>query len=292
MKIAVLMGGISSEREISLKTGGAILNSLLRMGYDAFELRLNEENMLGKLQTTDFDLAFIALHGEFGEDGRIQAVLDILKKEYTGSKYLASAIAMDKEITKKILEAEGILVPKTYEKLNKIKEYPVIVKPALEGSSVGLYVCKNEREVKEALKKIKNKKILIEEYIKGEELTVGVLNEKGLGVVKIIPKSGIYDYESKYTKGKTVFEVPAKIEDTIYKKALSISEEVYKILNLDGAIRVDYILKNGRLYFLEVNTIPGMTETSLLPKIAFLEGYTFDNLVEKIMEKVAKKKKK
>ncbi len=292
MKIAVLMGGISSEREISLKTGKAILNSLLRIGYDAFELRLNEGDMLEKLQTTDFDLAFIALHGEFGEDGRVQAVLDILKKPYTGSEYLPSAIAMDKDITKKILEAEGILVPKTYERIEEIEEYPVIVKPALEGSSVGLYVCENENEVKKALKEIENKKILIEEYIKGEELTVGVLNRKALGVVKIIPKSGIYDYESKYTKGKTEFEVPAKIKNEIYKKALLVSENVYKILNLSGAIRADYMLKNNELYFLEVNTIPGMTETSLLPKIAFLKGYTFDDLVEKIVEKFAKKLKK
>ncbi len=288
MKIAVLMGGVSSEREISIKTGKAILKALKKENYDAFPLELNKDNMITALQKEEFDLAFIALHGEFGEDGRIQAVLDILEKKYTGSGFIASAVAIDKDICKRILYSENISMPKTYENLDAIDKYPVIIKPAKEGSSIGLYVCKDKTEVIEAVETLDGQKILIEEFIKGEELTVGVLDGEALGVLKIKPKSGLYDYKSKYTKGQTEFEVPAKIHEKTYEEAMRISEKIYRILNLKGGIRVDMMLKRDRLYFLEVNTVPGMTDTSLLPRLAALRGYSFEGFVKKIVEKFAK----
>ncbi|BDU49601.1 D-alanine--D-alanine ligase family protein [Haliovirga abyssi] len=288
MRIAVLMGGISAEREISLKTGRAVLKKLLELGYDAFEVNLTKENIVSELTRDDYDIAFIALHGEFGEDGRVQAFLDIVGKKYTGSGFIASAISIDKEITKKIIKNIGICIPKSYMNIEEVKKFPVIVKPAFEGSSIGLHICKNRDELEKAVNNLKSKKILIEEFIEGEELTIGVLNREGLGVVKIKPKSGVYDYKSKYTKGETEFEVPAKIKKEIYDKAVLYSEIIYKELELKGAIRVDMILSEDKLYFLEVNTIPGMTETSLLPKLANLKGYSFGDLLKKIIEPIAK----
>lgn len=289
MKIAVVMGGISSEREISIQTGRAVLSALLELGYDAYELILNDGKIIELLMEEEYDLAYIALHGEFGEDGRIQAVLDILKKPYIGSGHTASAIAMDKVFSKKLLMADNVVMPKEYERVEDVDSFPVVVKPSLEGSSFGLYICKNREELNFAGKKLAGRKLVIEEFIDGEELTVGVLNGESLGVVKIIPKSGVYDFESKYIKGQTDFEIPAKIDKELYDRAMKRSEKIYKLMDLAGAVRVDFILRNRKLYFLEVNTIPGMTETSLLPKCASLKGYSFKSLVAAIVEKKLQK---
>ena len=288
MKIAVLMGGISSEKEVSLRTGAAITAALQRKGYDAFSLVLDKDNFVTALTNTEFDLAYVALHGEFGEDGRVQAFLDILGKKYTGSGYVESGISMNKTLTKKILDSYGVLSPKTYEKVEDIEKYPVVIKPTTEGSSVGLYICQNEAEARNAVEALEGKEILIEDFIKGEELTVGVLNGEALGVLRIKPISGVYDYESKYTKGKTEYEFPAQIPSKSYDEAMEVSAKVHKILNLKGATRSDFILRGDELFFLEVNTSPGMTETSLLPKIASLKSMDFDTLVEKILSFVEK----
>lgn len=288
MKIAVLMGGISSEKEVSLRTGAAITAALQRKGYDAFSLVLDKDNFVTALTNTEFDLAYVALHGEFGEDGRVQAFLDILGKKYTGSGYVESGISMNKTLTKKILDSYGVLSPKTYEKVEDIEKYPVVIKPTTEGSSVGLYICQNEADVRNAVEALVGKEILIEDFIKGEELTVGVLNGEALGVLRIKPISGVYDYESKYTKGMTEYEFPAQISEASYDEAMKISAKVHKELNLKGATRSDFILRGEELFFLEVNTSPGMTETSLLPKIATLKNIDFDTLVEKIVCSVEK----
>ena len=288
MKIAVLMGGISSEKEVSLRTGAAITAALQRKGYDAFSLVLDKDNFVTALTNTEFDLAYVALHGEFGEDGRVQAFLDILGKKYTGSGYVESGISMNKTLTKKILDSYGVLSPKTYEKVEDIEKYPVVIKPTTEGSSVGLYICQNEADVRNAVEALEGKEILIEDFIKGEELTVGVLNGEALGVLRIKPISGVYDYESKYTKGMTEYEFPAQISEASYDEAMKISAKVHKELNLKGATRSDFILRGDELFFLEVNTSPGMTETSLLPKIATLKNIDFDTLVEKIVCSVEK----
>ncbi len=288
MKIAVLMGGISSEKEVSLRTGAAITAALQRKGYDAFSLVLDKDNFVTALTNTEFDLAYVALHGEFGEDGRVQAFLDILGKKYTGSGYVESGISMNKTLTKKILDSYGVLSPKTYEKVEDIEKYPVVIKPTTEGSSVGLYICQNEADARNAVEALVGKEILIEDFIKGDELTVGVLNGEALGVLRIKPISGVYDYESKYTKGMTEYEFPAQISEASYDEAMKISAKVHKELNLKGATRSDFILRGEELFFLEVNTSPGMTETSLLPKIATLKNIDFDTLVEKIVCSVEK----
>ncbi|MGL5965276.1 MAG: D-alanine--D-alanine ligase [Fusobacteriaceae bacterium] len=283
MKIAVFMGGISSEREISLKSGTAILKSLLRQGYDAFPIDLTQENFIKIIMETDYDLAYLALHGEFGEDGRVQAVFDIMGKPYTGSGVTASAIAMDKIFTKIIAKNAGIRVAETYNDIEQVDRFPVIVKPAREGSSVGLYLCKDKKELKESLKKIHGK-VIIEEYIKGEELTSGVIEKESLGVLRIIPSHEIYDYESKYLPGGSTHEFPAKINKKAYDEATDFALKIHDVLGLEGISRSDFILKDGLCYFLEVNTCPGMTETSLIPELGTIKGYTFDKITKKMVE--------
>jgi D-alanine-D-alanine ligase len=285
MKIAVLMGGISAEREISLMSGEAILKGLLNLGYEAFKIDLMEGNYVSALVENEFDLAYIALHGEFGEDGRVQSLLDILGKKYTGSKATPSAVAMDKAITKIIVASYGVKVPKTYENINEIERYPVVIKPSKEGSSVGLYICENKEDAKKALKNLEGTEVVIEDFIEGEELTAGIINGEKLGVVKIIPNSGRYDFESKYTPGSTSYEVPARIEKKYYDEAMDIALKVHEVLGLDGATRSDFILGKDGLYFLEVNTSPGMTQTSLLPKLGKLQGYSFEDILKKVVEK-------
>ena len=283
MKIAVFMGGTSSEKEISLKSGEAVLESLQRQGYDAYGVVLDETNQVTAFLDNDYDLAYLVLHGGNGENGKIQAVLDILGKKYTGSGVLASALTMDKNKTKQIAENIGIRVPKSYRDLDSIERFPVIIKPVDEGSSKGLFLCNNKEEAGEALKKLR--KPIIEDYIVGEELTVGVLNGKALGVLKIIPQADVlYDYDSKYAKGGSIHEFPAKIEDKSYKEAMKIAEKIHKEFEMKGISRSDFILSEGKLYFLEVNSSPGMTKTSLIPDLATLQGYTFDDVVRLTVE--------
>jgi len=283
MKIAVFMGGTSSEKEISLRSGEAVLESLQRQGYDAYGVVLDESNQVTAFLENDYDLAYLVLHGGNGENGKIQAVLDILGKKYTGSGVLASALTMDKNKTKQIAENIGIRVPKSYRDLDSIERFPVIIKPVDEGSSKGLFLCNNKEEAGEALKKLR--KPIIEDYIVGEELTVGVLNGKALGVLKIIPQADVlYDYDSKYAKGGSIHEFPAKIEDKSYKEAMKIAEKIHKEFKMKGISRSDFILSEGKLYFLEVNSSPGMTKTSLIPDLATLQGYTFDDVVRLTVE--------
>lgn len=287
MKIAVFMGGISSEKEVSVRTGTAILNSLIRQGYDAYGVTLDKNNLLTAFIENEYDLAYLALHGEYGEDGRIQGLLDILGKKYTGCGMISSAVSMDKDLTKKIAQAVGVRTPKSYtrENLENIDKFPVVVKPSTEGSTVGLYICHNKEELLNAVEKSGDKDLVIEEFIKGEELTVGVLEGEPLGVLKITPKIGLYDYKSKYTAGMTEYEYPAKISEKSYQEAMECATIIHNSLKMKGVSRSDFILKDGELYFLEVNSCPGMTETSLVPKLATLKGYTFDDITRKIVEK-------
>ena len=287
MRIAVFMGGISSEKEVSVRTGTAILNSLIRQGYDAYGVILDKDNLLTAFIENEYDLAYLALHGEYGEDGRIQGLLDILGKKYTGCSMISSAVSMDKDLTKKIAQAVGVRTPKSYtkENLEDVDKFPIVVKPSTEGSTVGLYICHNKEELLDAVEKSGDKDLVIEEFIKGEELTVGVLEGEPLGVLKITPKIGLYDYKSKYTAGMTEYEYPAKISEKSYQEAMEYATIIHNSLKMKGVSRSDFILKNGELYFLEVNSCPGMTETSLVPKLATLKGYTFDDITRKIVEK-------
>lgn len=279
MKIAVFMGGISSEREVSLRSGAAILESLQAQGYDAYGVDITEENLVTAFTDNEYDLAYIALHGGYGENGTFQGLLDMLGKSYTGSGAMESAVTMDKVYTKAIAKSVGIKTPRTYTCTEEIEGFPVVVKPSRDGSSVGIYFCNSEAEVEEAVKALEGKKPLIEEMIQGEELTVGVLNGEGLGVLRIIPKNKFYDYESKYATGGSIHEYPAKIDKKAYDKALENAVKIHNIIGLKGISRSDFMLKDGEVYFLEVNTCPGMTKTSLIPDLGTLKGYTFDDLV-------------
>ncbi len=283
--VAVLMGGISNEREISIKTGTAIYNALKRKGYNVKKIDINEKNL--KIFTDiNFDVAFIALHGKYGEDGIVQAILEFANIPYTGSGFTASAIAMDKIISKRLFKDINVPTAKFWslEQIDKI-EFPVVLKPVDEGSTVGVFIIENKEELENYLfeaKKITNN-LFFEEYLKGREVTVGVINGKALPVIEIKPKKGFYDYESKYNKGMTEYIVPAEISDELNKKLKKYSEDIFTTFNLKGAVRVDYIIKDNECYALEVNTIPGMTETSLLPKAAKVAGLEFDELVEQIL---------
>ncbi|WP_300360719.1 D-alanine--D-alanine ligase [Fusobacterium sp.] len=287
MKIAVFMGGISSEREISLKTGKAILESLIRQGYDAYGVTLTKENLLSAFIENEYDLAYLALHGIYGEDGRIQGLLDVLGKKYTGSSMTASAVSMDKNLTKYIAQSIGVLTPKSYTKdeIKNITTFPIVVKPAVEGSSIGLYICNSLEEIEEAIKNSGDKEVTIEDFIQGDELTVGVIEGESLGVIRIKPKNGLYDFTSKYTKGMSEYEFPAKISEKAYNIAMKNAALIHEKLGMSGISRSDFILRGEEVFFLEVNSCPGMTETSLVPKVATLKGYSFDDLTRKMVEK-------
>lgn len=284
MRIAVFMGGISSEREVSLRSGAAILESLKKQGYDAYGVDITKDNLVTAFTDNDYDLAYIALHGGYGENGTFQGLLDMLGKPYTGSGAMESAVTMDKAYTKAIANEVGIKTAKTYYSVEEITEYPVVIKPTRDGSSVGVYFCNNKGEAIVALEKLKNQKPIIEEMIKGEELTVGVLNGEALGVVKILPKNGYYDYESKYAAGGSIHEFPAKIDKKAYEKAMENALKIHNVVGLKGISRSDFILKDNEVYFLEVNTCPGMTKTSLIPDLGTLKGYTFDDLVKIVVD--------
>jgi len=271
--------GLSSAISVEIISG----EDLKKQGYDAYGVVLDEKNQVSAFVDNDYDLAYLVLHGGNGENGKIQAVLDILGKKYTGSGVLASAITMDKNKTKQIAQSVGIKTPKSYRTVEEIERFPVIIKPVDEGSSKGLFLCNNKEEAQEAVKKLA--KPIIEDYIVGEELTVGVLNGEALGVLKIIPQADVlYDYDSKYAKGGSIHEFPAKIENKSYKEAMKIAEKIHSEFGMKGISRSDFILSEGKLYFLEVNSSPGMTKTSLIPDLATLKGYTFDDVVRITVE--------
>jgi len=284
-KIAVLMGGISSEREISIKTGEAIYNALIKKGYDAIKIDV-DKNFLKNLYNYKFDIAFIALHGKYGEDGIMQGILEFAKIPYTGTSVMGSAVSMNKIITKRIFQALGILTPKFWLEKGDEIEFPVVVKPVAEGSTLGISIVNQEKDLSKAIDEAKkfSDKIFFEEYIKGQEITVSVLCGRALPVIEIRPKKGFYDYESKYNKGMTEYIIPAQIDKEVEDRVKYESELIFKELNCRGAIRVDFIVKDNNAYALEVNTIPGMTPTSLLPKAANYIGLSFEDVVEEILK--------
>ncbi|MGC8852871.1 MAG: D-alanine--D-alanine ligase family protein [Hydrogenobacter sp.] len=283
----VLMGGKSQEREISLKTGDAILKALRELGHEAIPLDL-DENLCQKLLELKPDKVFIALHGTYGEDGRVQGLLDILGIPYTGSGVLGSCLAMDKEITKKILAFHGIPVPKGVcvrrgESINWDK-FPAIVKPADQGSSVGLHLVKGREELEMAVRKVLDisQKALIEEYIEGRDITVGILKDQVLPPLEVRPKRNIYDYESKYTKGMSDYVFLE--DDDLIKKLQDIALKVHKYLELKDISRIDFrVSKDGTPYVLEANTIPGMTELSLFPMMCMKMGIDFKSMVQMLI---------
>ncbi len=299
LAVGVIAGGISPEREVSLLTGKGIHEALLKLGYmsEFIDFDVNSIEALKKL-----DVAFIALHGKFGEDGTLQGLLELLKIPYTGSGVLSSAIAMDKVYTKKIFELEGIPAPPAvylelkdrknpgskFSEIHKKISYPVIVKPSRGGSTIGVTVLEDESNIKTAVELAfeYDSSVIIEKYIRGRLLTVSIIGTEPvcLPIIEIRPKSGFYDYQSKYTPGLTEYIVPAPISPELSADISDIALQCHKSLGCTGISRVDLILgEDEKFYFLEVNSIPGMTATSLVPKAAAAAGINFDLLVEIVL---------
>ncbi len=293
-KIAVLMGGWSAEREISLMTGKAVLQALKEEEYKVIGIDL-AKNIVEKLKKHRIDFVFLALHGPIGEDGRIQGLLEILGIPYTGSGPLASALAMNKIYAKQIFSQAGIPTPPwivvdrlqvTGYRLQGLK-LPVVVKPVAQGSAIGVSIVKKKEGLSSAIKKAKklDKEVLIEEYIPGKEITVGILGEKTLPIIEIIPKTNFYDYQAKYAPGGSEHLIPARLEKRVAERTARIALEAHQALGCRAYSRVDLRVDGkGQSWVLEINTIPGMTKMSLLPDAARAMGISFNQLVLKIIE--------
>lgn len=297
-KIAVLSGGLSSEAEVSRRSGKGCFEALQRLGYKNAELVEVDENIAQILKDGKYDYAYNALHGKYGEDGCIQGILEILQIPYTGCGVMSSSVCMNKEYTKRILSTcpeipliKSVFVQKGDDIKEKTKDlqYPLITKPVCEGSSFGMTKVNTPDELEKAyLDAVKyNDDVLIEEYLVGTAATVGVLEgQNGLFATEILemrPKHEWYDYECKYTKGMTEFVLPAQISDDLTKKVKEIAIKAFKIAGCKGVSRVDFHIVNGIPYVLEINTSPGMTETSDLPAQANAMGINYDNLVQIIL---------
>ena len=287
-KIAVLMGGISSERDISISSGKAISLGLNQSGYNVTEIILDSNKISYDLKK--FDLVFLALHGIFGEDGQVQMLLDKIGVPYTGSSEKSCKISFDKILTRKYLFNKNVNIPKGSviynESIPKIS-FPLIIKPATEGSSVGCHLVKNKSDWLKAYKSTLSisKKILVEEYIPGREITVGIVGSTALPIIEVIPDDDWYDFHSKYNSKNTKYIVPAKLDHTTAKTLQSIALNVFNILGASGFARIDFRLNNNNIpYVLELNSIPGFTEKSLLPKAAEAAGISFPELCKIIVE--------
>jgi D-alanine-D-alanine ligase len=292
-KIGVLMGGLSPEREVSLTSGKAIFDAIQSKGLNA-EMIDVDHNIGATLAKRKIDLACIALHGTWGEDGTIQGVLEYLKIPYTGSGVLGSAIAYNKVVSKEIFMERGIPTAPyqviTAEDRGQVKrtlDLPVVVKPADQGSSIGVSIVQTESQWETALDEAfeVSEEILIEQYIEGKLLAVGMNGPLPMPIVEIVPKSGFYDYEAKYTEGKTDYVCPAQLSSKESQLCRDASVRVFKALKGRGFPRVDLILAQGTPYALEMNTVPGMTPTSLLPMAARQAGLEFDDLVIEILKR-------
>ena len=292
--IGVLAGGPSNERGISLKSGCAVYDALIREGLDALFLDVRDD-ICAIIEANKIDVAFIALHGRFGEDGTVQKILEEAGIPYTGSGVEASRLALDKVASKEIFVKRRIPVPRSvvFEKNRYNLDdgmklgFPVVVKPQYEGSSIGLSVVRDPGSLIEALAKAfrYGQKAILEEYIDGRELTVSIVGEKPLPVIEIVPKNKIYDYAAKYSDPDTKYLVPAPVEKASYKKAQALGLAAHRALGCRALSRVDMMM-NGRgdIFVLEVNTIPGMTERSLLPKAASVDGLSFSKLCVELIE--------
>ncbi|MGZ9189888.1 MAG: D-alanine--D-alanine ligase family protein [Nitrospira sp.] len=302
-KIGVLMGGQSSEREVSLKTGEAVYRSLVRSGYDAVAIDVGPA-LTQTMQEQLVEIAFLALHGPGGEDGAIQGFLETLGIPYTGSGVRASAIGMHKVATKTQLAAVGIPVPKgtvvlrgTAPSLARTLRtskltLPVVVKPASQGSTIGVTIVRQPSQWKEALRLAHqyDEEAMVEAFIPGHEVTVSLLSGAdeavtGLPAVEIVAPDGFYDFSAKYEKGRTQYLCPAPLSASVTRQIRQLAIKTYQVLGCNGAARVDFrITPKGKPYVLEINTVPGMTETSLLPMAAGKAGISYDALTERILQ--------
>ena len=301
-KILILSGGISKERLISLDTGLQVAKELKKNGY---EVKISEpdKNLVKNINIFKPSIIFNALHGQFGEDGYIQTILETFKIPYTHSGVIASSIAMDKEISKKIFIKNKIKTPRfiTYsydittsdlkKKIKKKFKFPVVVKPLNEGSSVNVYIC-NEKSIHKIINSIKNyKKVIIEQFIGGREIQVAIMGNKKLGAIELKPKRKFYDYQAKYnSKAKTQHIIPVDLPKNKLKQVMSMAFKAHKLIGCRGVTRSDFKFYNGKFYLLEINTQPGMTKLSLVPEIAAHKNISFIELIEWILKDAAKKK--
>ena len=301
-KILILSGGISKERLISLDTGNQVAKELRKNGY---KIKISEPdvNLSSNIKKFKPDVIFNALHGQYGEDGYIQSVLEKFKIPYTHSSVLASSIAMDKEISKKIFVKNKIITPKFFiynfdykssELIKKIKsklKFPVVVKPLNEGSSVNVFICSKSNLINKVNLLKDYKKIMIEEFIGGREIQVAIMGSKKLGAIELKPKRAFYDYQAKYnTNAKTQHIIPVNLSKKNLDKVMNIALKAHKIIGCSGVTRSDFKYNKGKFYLLEINTQPGMTKLSLVPEIASYKGINFLKLIEWILKDASKKK--
>ena len=299
-KVAILLGGESSEREVSLESGKKVAEHLPSGKYDVikFDPRDQLQELIDKIKNKEIDVVFPVLHGKYGEDGTIQGLLELLHIPYVGCNVLTSALCMDKIKTKQVISSYGIATPKyetfdSHEDVNfdKIK-LPAVVKPSDAGSSVGVTIPETKDELIDSVKQAfkESKKILIEEFIAGDEFTVGVVGPNNkpdiLPVTQIEANKGkFYDYKSKYEAGGSTHTCPAKIDKELAETMQGVAKLVYEIMGCEGMSRVDFMVdKAGKHYFIEVNTIPGMTDTSLLPEAAKAAGISFPKLLDNLVQ--------
>ncbi len=293
-RVGVLMGGLSAERNVSLKSGNAVHHALLDLGYDAVAIDVGRD--LAQVLTSEgIQVAFIALHGRYGEDGCVQGLLELMGIPYTGSGVLASALAMNKLYAKQAFAAAGLLTTPfvALQRGDSIWpddlpfKLPVVVKPVQEGSSVGVSIVKDEASFAQALDEAfrYDQVVLVEQYVKGQEVQVGILNDRPVGAIEIVPKNEFYDFEAKYTDGMAEHVFPARLLPEAYAAVQEHGLAAHRALGCDGYSRVDFLVtSNNDFYLLEVNTLPGMTALSLLPEIAQKgAGLSFEELVEKII---------
>jgi D-alanine-D-alanine ligase len=296
-RVGVLFGGPSQEREVSLRSGAAVAQALEARGFDVVRIQVSEPlvDLASTLVRARIDSAFLALHGRMGEDGCVQGLLEMLRIPYTGSSVLASALAMDKLKSKELFRLHNVPTPPYYalpearladlEAMHGSFGFPVVVKPRGEGSSVGVTKATSLTELARGAERAfeHDEVAIVERFIAGMEVNVGILDGRVLGAIEIAPKRGMYDYEAKYTPGMTDYFMPARLSPARYRGVLNLAERAARALGATGAARVDLLVTPGENeYVLEVNTLPGMTETSLLPKIAASAGYDFGALCETI----------
>jgi D-alanine-D-alanine ligase len=292
-QIAVLLGGMSAEREVSLRTGNAVLRALQGCGLTAVGLDAGRD-LPARLAALAPQRVFIALHGRYGEDGTVQGLLELMQLPYTGSGVLASSLAMNKLVTKQVLLHHGVATPAfaVYRNgddreafLAGAHVYPLVVKPAREGSTIGVSIVHDLHGLRAGLAEALHHDdlVLVEEFIAGAEVTVGVLGDQALPVIQVVPKGGFYDYQSKYTPGQTEYLLPAPLPAAVTARLQGAALAACRALGCRGAARVDFMVRADELFCLEVNTIPGMTESSLLPKAAGAAGISFAELVLRIL---------
>jgi D-alanine-D-alanine ligase len=302
LRVGVFMGGPSREREISLRSGKAIVQALKTKNYAVFEFT-EMDRIIEQLEASKIDVVFVALHGRFGEDGQIQQILEEAHIPYTGCDPKASYLAMHKDLAKEAFTRAGLMTPAwcsgTFECLEELKKvsvpmgFPIVLKPVAEGSSIGLEIVKNSSDLAGAFDRIKkfSSQILAEKFINGRELTVGILGETPLPIVQIKTNRSFYDYEAKYLTGQTEYELPALLPSDITRKVQEVGLKAHRALECRDLSRVDILLDHEEIpWILEVNTIPGFTERSLLPKAALSHGIKFEDLCENILYMALKRK--